>query len=451
MANESLTYNRFEIFSNEDKTSVDLRAGSPVFEYRESVFTYYVTVSCSIVDVGTTIPKDGRLVSLLEGLKCQGGEKVLLSVSDDKGNKIDLSEEDSLRLAVVRDINETFKSTSFTITLFSPEYIEGFDENNYCYDLYSGKVSDVVMNVVTNNLKSNKPFVGIDRSKNEISLHGLGKEPIEFLTDCQMLAVPDENQNGESVNTMAGYLFWQTSEGFNFKSLDSIFKFGGKYLKYRDSNNKKIKHYVETFRSGDDSVPLGFADKILHSSFSRTIDLIAQFQSGAYGARLETMDHVASTYSDTELSTSEEGNRIIAGRNLPNFGEYSERITTKISMPKAKGQTTVNGDSLKKQVENTDKEKYDVNAVVLQSLQNYRQKMNFSVQIIIPGDFSLHAGDLIYCEFRELSNGKTTLSSKDRNSGIYMIADLCHFGNKAKTFTGLHLVRDSYGAKSSNG
>ena len=450
MTIDSLTYNKFEIFSNEDSTSVDLRAGAPLLEYRESVFTPYVMATCAIIDTGATVPKDGKLVSILESIKCQGGEKVLLSVTDNRGNKINLSEENSLRVAVVNNINETFRTQSFTMTLFSPEYIENLDESNYCYELYSGRVSDIVARVIGSNLKSQKPLIGIDDTKNEISMHGLGKEPFNFLTECQMLSVPNESGESGSSNTMAGYLFWQTSQGFNFKSLDQIFKTTGSYLNYKDSNGNRVKHYVEAF--SPNRLPVGFDDQIVHSSFNRTIDLISQFKSGGYGARLETMDHITSTWNaDNELTQEGESNRISAGKNLPNLGEYSGRITNRISVSKSKGQATIAGDSLQSQVEKTEEAQYDVDEIILQSMQNYRQKMNFSAQIIIPGDFSLHAGDLVYCEFRELSNDKTTLSSRDRNSGIYMIADLCHFGNKTKTFTGLHLVRDSYGVKQSNG
>ena len=275
-------------------------------------------------------------------------------------------------------------------------------------------------------------------------------EPFDFLTECQRLGVPNESGGSGSNNKMAGYLFWQTSDGFNFKSLDRIFKISGSYLNYSDSRGRRIKHYVEAF--SPNRLPVGFDDQIIHTSFNRTIDIVAQFQSGGYGAQLETMDHVTSTWNgDTQINATGEGDRIIAGKLLPNLGEYSDRITTKISATKAKGQTTTIADNVEKQVEKTDKEKYNVDEVALQAMQNYRQKMNFSAQIIIPGDFSLHAGDLVYCEFRELSDDKFTLSSRDRNSGIYMIADLCHFGNKTKTFTGLHLVRDSYGVKQSDG
>ena len=121
--------------------------------------------------------------------------------------------------------------------------------------------------------------------------------------------------------------------------------------------------------------------------------------------------------------------------------------TAKKKVRQAVGQTIVGTDSLKNQVEKFDKINYNVEDIVAQANQNYRQKMSVSAEIVIAADFSLNAGDLIYCEFPELSTKVTKIGSRTRKSGIYMIADLCHYGDRGNAFTGLHLVRDSYGVK----
>ena len=36
-----------------------------------------------------------------------------------------------------------------------------------------------------------------------------------------------------------------------------------------------------------------------------------------------------------------------------------------------------------------------------------------------------------------------TAKKSSRDSGIYMIADLCHYGDRSQSYTGLRLVRDS--------
>ena len=71
--------------------------------------------------------------------------------------------------------------------------------------------------------------------------------------------------------------------------------------------------------------------------------------------------------------------------------------------------------------------------------------MNISLEMGISADLSLKAGDLVYCEFEEMTTKKTVRGSRFRDSGIYMIADLCHYGDGTQSFTGLNLVRDSYG------
>ena len=89
---------------------------------------------------------------------------------------------------------------------------------------------------------------------------------------------------------------------------------------------------------------------------------------------------------------------------------------------------------------------FDIVRTSLQSLQNYRQKFSISVNIVIDADLSLNAGDLIFCKFPETAQ-KQTVQGSPKDSGIYMIADLCHYSTPTQAFTGLNLVRDSYGVK----
>jgi len=42
-------------------------------------------------------------------------------------------------------------------------------------------------------------------------------------------------------------------------------------------------------------------------------------------------------------------------------------------------------------------------------------------------------------------SSKTTLKESPLDSGIYMILELCHYISPTKTYTGLVLVRDSFG------
>ena len=69
------------------------------------------------------------------------------------------------------------------------------------------------------------------------------------------------------------------------------------------------------------------------------------------------------------------------------------------------------------------------------------------INIMIAGDFSLRAGDLIYCEFPQLSTEPNTRPNK-KSGGLYMISSLCHSITPKDTYTSLTLVRDTFGIKS---
>ena len=158
---ESLQFNIFEIQSNVDDKIIDLRAGTPRFEYRESVFSPYVEVTAYLVDTGNTVPSDDgsdSAVGLLEGGYCQGTENVLFQVEDKNGFRISLANKDGadLRLASVTNSKSSFQNQTYTITAVSKEAFDNTLLDNRCKIQYSGKISDIALIILKNDLKSVK-------------------------------------------------------------------------------------------------------------------------------------------------------------------------------------------------------------------------------------------------------------------------------------------------------
>ena len=89
---------------------------------------------------------------------------------------------------------------------------------------------------------------------------------------------------------------------------------------------------------------------------------------------------------------------------------------------------------------------YDAGQTMVQSLMRYNQLFSIKINIKIAGDFTLRAGDMIYCEFPELTTDPNTPVNKE-SGGLYMISSLCHNLTPRKTETSLTLVRDSFGRK----
>jgi hypothetical protein len=441
---ESLQFNKFEVFSNKNNKSVDMRS-IPRIEYRESVLSPYVIITAQIIETGNSISDDeGNGVSALEGLNLQGTEKVLFEIEDDNGNKIKLTDDNDLRIATVSRVAQSFKNISYQLNIVSKEAYDNTLCDTRVRTKFDGKISNSVRRILTEFLKTQKN-IEVDETINTYEKWGVDDYPFDKILRLQQIAIPNIK---DALGKTSGYLFWETSEGYHFKSLDNLFKVTGSFPNYIDSRGRRVKNYIENKKVDRLNSPQGFDDKILHSKIDRTIDALSQFESGAYGTILEFFDEVNKTYTKKNSFTPPpEGNGEIAGKELPQFNkEYQGKATVRVVAQRDIGQTFKSGDSVEKQVEQNTIEGVSVEDVLQQSQQNFRQKFNMSAEIIIPADFSLHAGDLVYCEFPELST-KSTLTKTPKDSGIYMISDLCHYGDKSQTYTGLRLVRDSFGVK----
>ena len=449
MTTPALQFNKFEMKSNVSDRTVDLRGnGNPIIHYRESVFMPYIEITAYIVDTGNTLPADDGTdagVGLLDDGFAQGTETILFNIEDEKGNKINLSRDTDLRVSSVIGDYQAFKNNSFQLKIVSKEAFDNTLLQNRCNQKFSGKISSIARAIIKENLKSPKASsMNVDETLDDYHAWGQDRTPFEMLLDIQQLAVPNiQTSKGKTAKgNTAGYLFFQTSHGYQFRSLDKLY----------DTTGRTIRRYIENSKA-DESVPVGYDDKILWSNISKSVDALQQFETGAWSSQIHVFNEVAKTYEVKNLTSSGTGNGITAGRHLPKINtdyldDNGEPLpTNKENVRQSAGQTVMGFDTLEKQVEKYQEINYNVEDIIQQAQQNYRQKMNTSAEIVIAADLSLSAGDLIYCEFPELSTKVTTVGSSTRKSGIYMIADLCHYGEVGNSFTGLHLVRDAYGAK----
>jgi hypothetical protein len=427
--NKPVTYRKLEVFSNENDDSVDIRGGVPVLEYRESVLSPYITIDLSIIDAGTASPaKDGSrgTIGLLESIKLQADEKFKMILEDQYGNKIDLSEDTDLKVGKTSFATSNNRQSTVFIRVVSKEAYDNTILENRMVDSYLGKGDDIIKEALKS-LKTEKDLFA-DTTQNDIQFNGDKRYPFEMCLDVQKVSIPVGVKS-------AGFLFWETSKGYNFRSLDKIF----------DQTGKTIKKFVETGFASQRVLP-GYNGKILKSNFSRINDTLKQFEDGAYNTELDLFNPLNETltFQTLELSTEDyEKNNTLAGLNTPVLSkDYKDKATLDLHRTKDVGHKIIPGGGLA----DIDDTSFDIVATSQQSLQNYRQKFSISLNIVIDADLSLSAGDLIFCKFPETSQ-KPSVTGSTKDSGIYMIADLCHYCTPTQAYTGLNLVRDSYGVK----
>ena len=91
---------------------------------------------------------------------------------------------------------------------------------------------------------------------------------------------------------------------------------------------------------------------------------------------------------------------------------------------------------------------FDIKDILSQSSMRYNQLFSTKISITIPGDFSLNAGDSIFFDGPELTGDANKDEIDEKDGGLYIIADLCHYCDINKEcYTKMNLVRDSTGRK----
>ena len=263
MQGQPLKHKELQVFSNEDDRFVEIQAGVPLIEYRESVLCPYIIIDISVIDTGSALPaeKSRGTIGLLESIKLQGTEKFKLKLEDMNGNRIDLSDDNDLRVAKTVIGKTGVRESSCFVRVVSKEAFDNCLNERRMVDNYIGKGDDIIFQALRNlGTEKNRFF---DTTKNEIQFNGDNRYPFEMCLDVQKVSVHEELDS-------AGYLFWETSKGYNFKSLDNMF----------NTKDKVIKSFEETGFASDQVSP-GFDAKILKSNFVLINDMLKQFEEGA--------------------------------------------------------------------------------------------------------------------------------------------------------------------------
>jgi hypothetical protein len=68
-----------------------------------------------------------------------------------------------------------------------------------------------------------------------------------------------------------------------------------------------------------------------------------------------------------------------------------------------------------------------------------------AIQIQVPCNIKLKAGDIIICNFEAVTSDSKIQGPDPVMSGKYLIVNLCHHFDPLRSFTSLTLARDSYG------
>ena len=438
-AQNKSVFELFDIISNDGVTSVDLVRGVISFSYYENILSPMITAKAIIVNTGNTIlDKDDEMSSIYNGLPLSGGEKVNIKIpSSGLGPDMEFTEKNGNELYVssITNVLVDAERESFVLNLVSREAITNETQRVGSKFPSSQKISDSVKEIIKKSLLSEK-YIDVDDTQNPYGFYGNLKKPFYLLTWLASKSVPAE-VGGR--NATAGYFFFETKEGYHFRSVDSLV-----------SGVPFEREY--TYSPGIvDNLDPDKDYKILEFTTTRNQKLIENLQKGAYCSYRMYYNPVDGTFT-----TPQQGIFRVSdyADKMENLGEDFEILTPPVdktgkslgNVPSRYMTGVLDFGITEKKDKNSLKKNADPMEHHSQAMMRYNTIFTQVLNATIPMNTSLTAGAIVKLNFAKITLDQTKVRDNDQ-SGLYMIKELVHYYDSKGSFTKLKLIRDTTGKK----
>ena len=430
---ESSFISRLDIISNKDQSkTVSLAGGTIRLMYYESILQDTIKASVTFADSGNAI--DNK--TALDGLPIVGQEKIYVKFKDNNDVELNLT----LYVNKVTPLSDDTTKSMVTLDLVSKEFI--MNEKVRLNTRFDGKISDHIKKILTDkNFLATEKNIDIEESSNNYNFIGNNRKPYYAMNWLSKKSISATSQKkGDS----AGYFFFETSEGFKFKSIDGLFS----------QEKKKSIIYNQSPDSRGNNLPAGYDVKALDYSKDNSVNVQEKLKMGAFSTRTILFDPFTGYYEVITPNAKEKENSLkLGGKELPvlnpefnkegnnkDFSRTTYMLLDKGTLPTGSG----TGKS-QTQLQKSKDENFEPKNILNQAIMRYNQLYSSKATITIAGDFSLHAGDVVFMDAPELQTDTKNDEVNKESGGLYIIADLCHYISPKETYTKLNLVRDSFG------
>ena len=396
---------------------VDLAGKTISFKYYESLLSPILTANMIIVDTGSSpVPTSSsqdiqqRSGSIVNSLPIIGNEKLEFKIRTNQGTLDFMMNPLIVNGAPI--YGQESNREAFILGLTSKLSVE--NEKTIISKTYTGKISENVRKILKENLKVSSEKIFVDETKFSYDFYGGNQHPFKVLITLASKSVPASFKD-------PGYFFYETSSGMNFRSISSLI-----------SAKSKASYIKSAVLRADDNNDF----KIISLKPFKNQNIINALRSGVYSSRNIFFDPRTFKYEEVIVKLGEEKLEKYLGKDIDvpvEFGDFARTHyhILDISSLNSKIGTTANNDPKEWQA---------------RSSMRYNLLFTQGLNIIVPCNPNLQAGDVIECLFEKVTTENKNLGAFDEHqSGKYLIVNLCHSFDPNRSFTALTLVRDTYG------
>ena len=386
-------------------TSISLKDQFASVNIYESIFNNSITGDISFIDTN----------DLVSNLPIVGQEKLALRLtvpsqnSKDRDVSIDYTETtlSVTKVNIVTDFNENTKVVVLSFT--TPELLT--NNRIRISQKYEGEPSvDMVQNILRNELNSKKEFY-YEKTSNNFKMIAMNQRPFDFINKLSQRCLSSK------YNYSPTFLFYETTKGFHFRTLDSMF-----------NEDNVIMSYAEMIPNLKHNNALENMFNLLSYEFFSAPDILTSTRNGMYSSKLLLLDlhnKVSKTYDynylddfDNNLHTDSKNQY---SDNKPALSQATDDSGLRVSdnydsvfHMQTIDRNVVDGLFNANHVEEDGTFIYNYNGTD-QWLQRRKSRMSvlktsFGAKITVPGNPTTQVGDLIHLE----------LKAKHSNTNQYM-------------------------------
>ena len=389
------------------KEPYELGLGNPIIDYYESIESPSISMTVTFIDIDQVIGREG----------ITGGEYIDLTVKDGDVDEFKItSKKQKLILNSVRNmVTETNKQVA-TLEFVSVEAI--INETSRVNKKFTGNVSSTVEELLKSDKKGVQSSKKLEKddSLNSYSFVGNLKRPFDTI---QWLCPKTQSSKNEF-----GFLFYETLDGYTFKSIKSLLE-------------QDPITYTQTDKPGDQ----GFF-KILQNNLNQTNDIGMNMRMGMYANRTLYVDIENQTFEEVDFKISD-----LDIKKPPKLLDGIEDFPTRLML-------RVNDFGVAQKGAKKDEVQPISELAVYQNKSYIRNNLLFSqsINISIPLNTTLRAGNVINIRLpvkKDDEGSKTDSYGNERTndpSGKYLVSELRHLIGGGSAETQLKLIRDVFTA-----
>ena len=426
---------RMEKSDENNPQSIGVEGKTISFNYYESIYSPMITANVTIVDTGdSVVDKRGNLATIKDGfpLEHDGTETFKFKISNENGTLTTLEP-----LVVTASPVTLDQSTRQVLTLELKSKFSIESSSNPRLSSYGiGTVDESVKKI----LKENKlPFrnENIEKSSTVDKIEGKNETPIDLIFNLTRKCKP--------VKGAPGFFFYETQEGFNFRSIEGLIEQGmNEYKENQSVRDVRTYKYFNNQRqdlgSNEDDYNM-----VKMPILKRDHNLFNALKAGVYNVRIQTKNLLTGEFKDNVVNLLDKDSSYLGSKpkKIVDQNENKlEKYCKTYSYVLAPGNVD---EGVSDKITNSPAE-YEP-----QAMMRYSMLHSQVLEIQVPCNILLMAGQVIKLEMENVTGGNKVLQRENQHrSGFYLILHLSHHFDPKHSYTSMTLARDTYGLYTSS-